>query len=318
MISKKFRKMGEARGFVTAKGICYGEVNGYTVTLSEENSFRYVCINAAVTEMVHQNLIANEQQIRDTYKINMEYHSTCVIASFRTGIGKKIEDIDAFLNVYTSQLAAAGCPRSADTCIHCNMSMDATSRRIKFVGGRAMHLHEGCAQQLADALHSQSEQLSTAKSNAGKGILGALLFGLIGALPWAILYALGYFVAWAGLLIGIMAVKGYQKFDGIIKKSTIALLALLIVLLVIGAQLLGVVFEVGAIILGGEVWGTLANIPFYMNTLFGNSEYVSSFVGNILLGLVFAGLGLFGLFRSLISSVADMSKSIVDLPEKNN
>ena len=82
MISKKLRKMGEERGFVTANGICYGEVNGYTVTLYEDGNYKNVVITAGVDQTAYQNLMANEKQIRDTYSILLHVQSTYVIAQF--------------------------------------------------------------------------------------------------------------------------------------------------------------------------------------------------------------------------------------------
>ena len=48
----------------------------------------------------------------------------------------------------------------------------------------------------------------------GAGFLGALLGGLIGAIPWALLYLAGRVAAVLGLLIGWLSEKGYRKLGG--------------------------------------------------------------------------------------------------------
>lgn len=314
MISKKLRKMGEARGFVTSNGICYGDVNGYTITLDENSSYKNVVITAGIDQTAYQNIMANEKQIRDTYRILLHVQPTFVVAQF-AGLGAKPEKISAFIDAFTAQMDSFGCKKSACNCLFCGMEMESTSRITKLVGGRAIRMHSGCAERLIDDMKTEEQAAAEQKSNAGKGLLGAVLLGLAAAIPWAIVYALGYFVAWLGALIGMGVVKGYQKFGGVVKKSTIVIFAVLIILLVVFAQLLGDVFQIGYTILQGEVWGTLADIPFYLNMLFSSSEYISDFLFNVLLGVIFAGLGVYGIFRTLISGVSSQSKKVVDLPD---
>ncbi|MBQ8514813.1 MAG: hypothetical protein IJ496_05390 [Ruminococcus sp.] len=314
MIRKQFRKFGEARGFVTSNGICYGESGGYTVTLEEEFSTgcREVYFTVTMEQEAYDKIVAAARELQNTYGMVMNIQPTCIYAKF-TGKKAKNDNIAVYLDTFPSRLDAYGC-KGSSICPFCKLELGA-DRATKLVGGRAVRMHGGCAEQLIYTMQNQEQAAAEQKSKAGKGLLGAVLFGVAAAIPWAIVYALGYFVAWLGALIGMAVVKGYDKFGGIVKKSTIAIFAVLIVLLVIFAQLLGDVFQIGYLILQGEVWGSLADIPSYLNMLFADSEYISGFVGNILIGILFAGLGVFGIFRSLIAGVSSQSKKIVDLPD---
>lgn len=314
MIRKQFRKFGEARGFYTSNGICYGESGGYTVTLDEDfgNGCREVYFTVTMEQEVFDKLVADTRELENTYGMVMGVRPTCIYAKF-TGKKAKNENIATYLDTFPSRLDAYGC-KGSHICPFCNLELGA-DRVTKRVGGRAVRLHGGCAEQLIDAMQSEEQALAAQRPNSGKGLLGAVLFGAAAAIPWAVVYALGYFVAWLGALIGMAVVKGYDKFGGIVKKSTIAIFAVLIILLVLFAQILGDVFQIGYLILQGEIWGTLADIPSYLNMLFADSKYIASFVGNILIGILFAGLGVFGIFRSLIAGVSSQSKKIIDLPD---
>ncbi|NLK39559.1 MAG: hypothetical protein GX303_04850 [Clostridiales bacterium] len=71
------------------------------------------------------------------------------------------------------------------------------------------------------------------------------------------------------------------------------------------------------LILGGEGYGAeLIDIPFLIYLSFKeNSEYVASFIQNILMGLLFAGLGVFGIFQKVSKEVKVQKIAVSDLPD---
>jgi hypothetical protein len=174
-------------------------------------------------------------------------------------------------------------------------------------------MHEACANALTSEIATEEEELKDQPSKAGLGLLGGLLFGIVSAIPWAVVYALGWFVGWLGFLIGIAIVKGYSVFGGKIKKSVIPIMAILVIVCVVFAQFLGDTLQLAYYINKGDLYGEFSDIPEYMSLLFKDSEYVASFVKNVAIGLIFAGLGVFGIFKSLVKSVSSVSKSITDL-----
>ena len=121
-------------------------------------------------------------------------------------------------------------------------------------------------------------------------------------------------VGWLGALIGFGVVKGYEKFGGKIKKPIIPVFALIIIVCVVFAQFLGDAIQLGYYINNGELYGSLSDIPEYIKILLTEEpEYQTTVVKNIIIGLLFAGLGVYGIFRSLINQVKSHSKSVADL-----
>lgn len=311
MISKAYRKLCTAIGLKFVNGVCCGELCGYTVTLSDGGGFKDIYISAYTDGNAFENLSSAADSFRKKYKLNaFEVKPDFIYIRFFDGIGtiKRIED---FINKFFPALSEYGV--RADICPHCKNSLD-TGSTAKLIYGHAVKLHSGCAEEIINNMKETEEHISIAESNAGKGTVGAILFGLAASIPWAVVYALGWFVGWLGWLIGLGVVKGYEKFGGRLKKSVIPAFALIIILCVIFAQFLGDALQLGYYINNGEIYGSLSDIPEYIKILLTeDAEYQKTVIGNIIIGLLFAGLGVYGIFRSLINQVKSHSKKITDL-----
>jgi len=149
-----------------------------------------------------------------------------------------------------------------------------------------------------------NETSSWEPKNYGSGAIGAFLGGLIGSIPWAFVYHMGYFVAWLGLLIGFLAKKGYELLGG--KKGVGK------IWIVCGATVFGVTlgnvlpdfYEFAKLIDSGEIQGaTYWDIPsLYKNWVSYNGLWPAIFK-NLALGLLFGGLGLSSLFKEMAAEV---------------
>lgn len=223
------------------------------------------------------------------------------------GIMKRLEP---FIDWFMPIVAASGAPESI--CPECGNPMQGDEVK-KLLGGHAVCMHSACAQALINNVKAEEEEFKNSESNAGKGLLGSVIFGLVSAIPWAVVYALGWFVGWLGALIGAAIVKGYTMFGGKVKKSVIPIMALLVIICVVFAQFLGDGIQLAYYISNGTLYGEWSDIPEYMSLLFEDSHYIKTFVGNILIGILFAGLGVWGIFKTLIKNVSSVSKTIVDL-----
>lgn len=312
MIGSAYKKFAAERGLKCSNGICYGELNGFMVTLSEGRGYKDIYISAQCGQDTCGRLMAEADVLKKKYKLNaFEVNSKFVYIAFLDGVGT-LKRIVAFVDEFMPQLREYGVG-GAEICPECGGTLD-SGCVTKLIYGHAVKLHSGCAEEIINQMRDGEEQAAEVKSNAGMGIIGAVLFGIVGAIPWAIVYALGWFVGWLGALIGFMVVKGYEKFGGNIKKSVIPVFAVIVILCVIFAQFLGDAFQLGYYIQNGEIYGTFADIPSYIKILLEEEpEYRASVIKNIIIGLIFAALGVYGLFRSLISSVSSHSKRIVDL-----
>ena len=107
-------------------------------------------------------------------------------------------------------------------------------------------------------------------------------------------------MGWLGFLIGIAAEKGYSILGGKAGKAKMWIVLGFSLLGVIIAQVVGDMVSLIPLVSRGEVYFTYGDIPNVIWTLLcENSEYQRSFIGNIVLGFIFALLGTFTLLRNI-------------------
>lgn len=166
------------------------------------------------------------------------------------------------------------------------------------------------------------------KYNYLTGTIGALVGAFIGAIPWAMAYHFGWFVGWLGFLIGVCVIKGYSKMRGKKGWPAVFIIVFAIVFGVIAGQVLGDFLGIAKYIANGEIaWATYSDIPeIYIYVLRQDSGALSYTIGNLALGFLFAGLGVWRIIKSMISDLRSKKQDDVnpiktgDLPiaESNN
>ena len=130
------------------------------------------------------------------------------------------------------------------------------------------------------------------------GIIGALLGAALGAAVWAFVLKMGYVAALVGLLIGFLAVKGYDLLKGKQDKLKIVIIILAVIAGVAGGTVGGYYLQY----LDAVEAGQLAPDSFglLMDFLTADSEFYIE----ILKGLAFSALGVYGLLRSEFQKLA--------------
>ena len=116
-----------------------------------------------------------------------------------------------------------------------------------------------------------------------------------------------------GLLIGWMADKGYDLLRGKQGKGKVAILIFAIIFGVVLGTFAADAIALGRKILNNELFGvTLTDIPkLIIRLLLTDGEYVRATLGNMGLGLLFAGLGVFGLLRKTGKSVSNSKMKVL-------
>lgn len=314
MISSGFKKFGLGKGLKLGKGFCYGNLNGFIATLSDGSGIKSMYLSTYVDQEAASRITSEADELKKKYKLNaLEVNSKYIYIAFVDTIGT-LKRVEAFTEEALPLLKEWGAG-DADICPHCQNKMDSTAV-TKLIYGHVVKLHGGCAEEILNEMKETEVEMAEAKSNAGLGILGSVLFGIIGAIPWAIVYALGYFVAWLGALIGFMIVKGYEVFKGKLKKSVIPVFVVITIFCVVLAQFMGDAFQLGYYIMNGELDATLGDIPMiFKELLLPDPDYQRQVIINIVIGLIFAGIGVFGVFRMLVSKVSSQSKKVSDLED---
>lgn len=129
------------------------------------------------------------------------------------------------------------------------------------------------------------------------GIIGALIGGFISAIPWVLVYIeLNLITSLLAILISLGALKGYQIFKGKISPSMKPIILIVSLIVVIVCNILIIPYFLA---LKNDVVFSL---------LFENSQILGAFIKDLIISLIFAGLGM-GIVISKINNVLAKSKT---------
>jgi len=148
----------------------------------------------------------------------------------------------------------------------------------------------------------ENSQLQEKKGNLLLGLVGAILGALVGAIPWAIVSYFGWFVAWLGFLIGFCAAKGYDLLGGRQGKVKAFIIIVATIIGVAFGQIASDVIAIWQMIARGELPGlAYGQIPkLYITLIKEVPEFLIETIKNFAIGLVFAGLGMWQMIKSMM------------------
>lgn len=121
-----------------------------------------------------------------------------------------------------------------------------------------------------------------------QGTILAILFGLVGSIPWIIIGYFGWIASLAGLLIGHLAYKGYVKGAGFFDKYGKAVIIAVIIFIVPFAEMVNIFIE--ALKYNYFILDALIVTPLFF------FEYIGDYLPNILIGYLMAALGTYRIF----------------------
>ena len=321
MIGSGLKKFAVENGLQVSHGVAYGSLRGYASTLSEGSGYKQIIISTKFSDPVKQQelqAVLNQKNITKEYRLQsllFAPNGIRIVFSDTVGTMKKIA---AFVDWFYPLLPEYGAS-NADFCSECGGQL--TGGTWKMVNGIAFHMHESCAQHLRDEIAAENETRKfkltyrrkknetrklEAEGSYGMGLLGALLGSAIGAIVWAFVLLAGYVASLVGLLIGFLAEKGYTLLKGKQGKGKIAILIIAIILGVVLGTFAADAITLVQMINNQELNIAYGDIPAMILLVFSNdAQYRSGTLGNILIGLLFAGLGVFALLRKTGKEVAD-------------
>ena len=143
------------------------------------------------------------------------------------------------------------------------------------------------------------EKQNSLSDNYLLGLLGALVGALVAAIPWAVVSSQGWFVAWLGYLIAIVASKGYDLMK---VKTNMKKLWCVLAAVVIGVFAGQIMSDMIVIATDEELGHMFSDIFSYYANNFG--EYLSINIKNLALGYVFAALGSLSVFVNIKKETA--------------
>lgn len=170
-----------------------------------------------------------------------------------------------------------------------------------------------------------------AEGSYARGLVGALIGALIGSVLWCLVMQLGVISALVGFVIGWLAEKGYTLLKGKAGKGKVVILVVCIIIgVLVGIFASDYIDWYNAIseyypdavitIENQEVPVTYSDIPsliiYFLST---DSEYMGGTIRNVLMGLLFAFLGVFAILRNA-GKQAKQAKQAADqeLPVSND
>lgn len=307
MIGSALKKMAAEHGMQVSNGVAYGSMRGYAATLSEGAGYKRIVLTTLIPDPVKLTVLRQQFEGRNLMKefrvqqldfapkfINIVFHDN-------PGTMKKLR---AFLDELFPALEESGATK-ADVCVECGGQM--TQGSWKLIDGTAFCLHEQCAQKILRQAEAQkeSEKLESRESYL-TGAVGALLGAALGAVIWAAVLYMGYVASIVGFVIAFFAVKGYDLLRGRQGKGKLWILLLCVVLGVVLGTFGAYTYELVKMISSGELYGmTYSDVPALLGMLIADGEFMAAAGKDVLLGLLYAVLGAWGIVHQTGKQVAD-------------
>ena len=314
MIGSGLKKLAVENGMTVARGVAYGNLHGYAATLSEGNGYKQIVLTTCFSDPEKLQTLQtqiNQQNISREFRVaNLSFAPNGVSVVFRDNPGT-MKMIQAFIDWFFPLLDQAGAS-GWDICTECGNQI--TGGCWKLIDGIAFHLHESCADRVVRGLNEEEQQRKDEDTGTYlSGAVGALIGALIGAIVWAIVLNFGYVASIVGLLIGFLAEKGYNLLKGKQGKGKVVVLIAVIVIGVLVGTFCADAFTLVGMINDGELYGlTYGDIPVLILALLAeDAEYARAVGSNVLMGLLFAGIGVFSLLRKTGKAVS--GTKVVDL-----
>lgn len=308
MIGSGLKKLAKENKMRISNGVAYGSLGGFTATLCEGAGWKQIVFSTLFTdrkkmdELVEFTGRMNLQRRYRVQNLNITQRSVQVFFHDNPGTMKKIRE---FLEWFQPLLQSHGAT-PANVCTECGCEI--TDGRWVLVEGTAFYLHDACARKVSREIETENTQRKEeATGSYGLGLIGALLGSVLGAIVWAIVLNLGYVASVVGLLIGWLAEKGYNLLHGKQGKAKVLILIVAIIFGVLLGTFAADAFTLIGMISNGELPGfAMGDIPAIILILLADdADYRIGTIGNILMGLLFAALGVFSLLRKASKDVAD-------------
>lgn len=307
MISSGLKKLAQANSLKVSNSVAYGFLRGYCATLSDGNGVKNLILSTRFADDSARYAFTQHLQnlkLDKEYKLNvLDIQEKIIKIEFTDSIGV-MKRMETFIEVFFPLLDQYGASRS-NICSECGMMLSGGS--WKLVNGIAVYVHQACGEKIRATIEGDKETRTSTGSYA-RGALGALVGALGGSVVWAVVLMItGRIYALIGLLIGFLAEKCYNLFGG---KKAWGKMAILILAVILGVLAGNLASEVIYVVreLGYSVGDS---ISFVFEFIAKDGEYRSVVLKNFLLGLLFAGLGVFGIMKATKDEIT--GPKVIDL-----
>lgn len=311
MVGSALKKYAKAHGLRVNGGFAYGTLHGYNLALDDGPNIKRMVLFTRFPDEAQKaafDAALNESEAATYYRIqSREYSDNMILLVFKDKMGT-MTLIEEFADRFLPQLAQYGA--LPDVCSHCGASTGGSGKWV-LVNGLPFYMHESCLHSTETSIRSSEERVKEDLTGSYlAGFFGALLGGLLGSALWAGLMYVGFIAGLVGFVIGFLAEKGYRLLKGKEGKGKLFILIAVILLCVAFGTLLGE-YVVTAKAMHEEGLSHVPTMDFFLYLLREEPEFRTAIVKDFLLGLLFAGLGVFGLLARTRRETADTKIKIL-------
>ena len=302
MIGFGLKKYAQELGLKTENGIAYGTCGRYMLSMSEGAGYKSVAFavtfpdassKAALQSVLLDGKFQSEHRI-----IGADITDAMILLKFHDTVGTMavIKNTVSAVHGMLEQNGVWG----VECCNACRTSTEGGADEV-LIDGNVFVMHTECVGEVYSRMAQDAEEVKKSGS-LGMGILGAALGAVVGAIPWAVAFYFGYFVAWLGFLVALASKKGYELLGGRETKAKL--------ISIIASSLISIVaVEIFVYFIDCYSYLSLYEMSFI--------EIVNSFllafsvdpqlcvyvISDILIGWLFAGIGIFYSVRGAFSKV---------------
>lgn len=297
MVQKFIKNIANENGMKISKNVAYGNVGGYMATLKGGYETSTISFSGAFTDECANKIsavLSDKEFIKEHHVMKFRVLRESVTAEFQNTFNTE-KKMKGFIKAFPEVLKENGVIGDG-FCTACGNTIESEAdSNIVLINGIAHRVHKGCTSSLNERADIEQAKHETEEKNLGKGILGAFLGSILGGVVWAIVYYIGYFASIVGLLIGFLATKGYEKLGGKVCKAK---MPIILIATVFGAIFGQVVGDIAAIYVMMAPEGYyLMDIPYLYMYALGDSEFMTTVLGNLAIGIIFALGGAIGILR---------------------
>ena len=323
MVGPGLKALAKEYDFKQSGGKLYGVIEGFLICVWEGMGYKAMAVNLGLLEGGREgeevSLVELLSKPMKDYRINA-YHADGPVLTIlffdNPGTMKRIRD---YVKMELPLLKARGFS-GIERCGQCGQPMGLEPPQILMLGDSPISVHAHCADAAeSDILRALDEERKEAETRARQAppespfaIFGAILGGVVGALPWMLLTAGGYVASLAAALIALGASYGYKLFGGRPGVKKLVIVILLTVVMVPLAEMAGEVVSLGYSIHTGEAqeaWGVPKEMvsPTEAPSLFlaalsdpeTNGDLLSSLGRSLLQAYLFTALGIWATWGKL-------------------
>lgn len=308
MIGSGLKKLAAQNGMRVAQGVAYGSLQGYAATFSEGSGYKQIVITTRFADPVQEDGLRREvgsRNIASDFRVkNLSFAPNGINVVFLDNPGT-MKKIEAFLQWFLPLLDKYGADK-VDICNECGQPLNGAGTWILRDGVVAFHMHAACVQKVQRDSAAEYERRTEADSGDYlRGTIGALLGAAVGAVLWAVIYMMGYVAGIVGFAIGWLAEKGYDLLHGKQGKGKVVILIVAVILGVLLGTAAGLVAEVMVVLADEGISATVGEVIEFVGIMWEmDSEFQGTMILNVLMGLAFAGLGVFTLLRQTNKNVS--------------